>query len=358
MKVHPITFYKKDATGTLRFWTISCAGFTITMEHGIWGGTSQKKDEKVLEGKGGRSVGEQMLSRIDSRVSKQKDKGYVYDIEKAKDAGVSVNAAGTPRPMLAQPLKNVTLPENYFLQYKYDGNRCLITKQNGVVFAYSRNGKPMDSIDHILEAAASIPEGCILDGELYHHGTPLQTIRSWIAKKQADSNNLVYMLYDTMLPEPFKNRLGAIRALNLPYPITLARTREVGPENRIVSDIYEELKEAIELGYEGLIARTGDSGYEAGKRSKSLIKIKAWEDSEFVVQDISASADGWAILHMDSKSGKRFKASAPGSIEQKENTLKLKDEHIGQTVTIQYAYMTKDGVPFHPTAVAWRYGGE
>ena len=34
-------------------------------------------------------------------------------------------------------------------------------------------------------------------------------------------------------------------------------------------------------------------GYEDGKRSGSLIKLKDWLDQEFKIVDVSASADGW-----------------------------------------------------------------
>ena len=253
------------------------------------------------------------------------------------------------------------MPENYFLQYKYDGNRCLITKQKGQVFAYSRNGKLIDSIDHILEVAKDIPEGTTLDGELYHHGTPLQTIRSWIARNQAESNSLVYMCYDIITDDSYHKRHRTIQNLNLSHPIILAKTELITPLKLAIEPLSDRLKLAIDDGYEGLIARdagTAKVPYADGKRSAQLIKIKEWLDSEFQVVDISASTDNWAILHMKSDNGKTFRASAPGSMADKGDVLYKKSDYIGRTVTLKYAYLTKEGIPFHPVAVAWREGLE
>ena len=98
------------------------------------------------------------------------------------------NAMGLKKPMLAKAVdkcKNNFL-HNCFIQYKYDGNRCLVHHgENGLV-AYSRNGKPMKNLEHILNDI-NIPKGMTLDGEIYHHGTPLQTIVSWVKRLQPDT---------------------------------------------------------------------------------------------------------------------------------------------------------------------------
>ena len=100
--------------------------------------------------------------------------------------------------------------------------------------------------------------------------------------------------------------------------------------------------------------RTNDRGYEPGKRSSQILKAKRWLDSEFCVVDITASADGWAILHCANPFGPTFKVSAPGTIQQKTEVLNNKDLYIGRCVTVEYADLTKDRVPFHPVALNWR----
>ncbi len=348
------TLYKQGANEEIRVWSIEDdTPDSILMLSGVLNGTMTEHTEAVAEGKGGRTQEEQMMSRMASRIGKKRDEGYVNSLDHARN-NKPTNQLNMPKPMLAKPYKDVKLVPPFLLQYKYDGNRCLITKQNGLVFAYSRNGKPIESIDHILEAAKDIPEGMILDGELYCHGVPLQTLRSWIAKKQAESNGLVYMCYDYMDETlGFENRLLRLESLTLPYPIRIAPTTLIDKVAVEEKGILARLKEAKDAGYEGLIARHLDEPYQAGKRPKCLVKIKSWEDAEFPVIDVISSVDGWAVLVCDSDAG-QFNVSAPGSMHEKTEVLDNKEDYIGKKITVEYANLTNRGVPFRPVAIAWR----
>jgi hypothetical protein len=120
-----------------------------------------------------------------------------------------------------------------------------------------------------------------------------------------------------------------------------------------IPDITEELHNAIDLGYEGLILRTNDTGYEAGKRSKSLVKIKKWLDGEFLVTNIVPSVDGWAVLECTHNGG-FFRVSAPGTIDNKFEIMMDKENYIGRYVNVEFFEWTNDGIPFHPVAKYFR----
>jgi len=347
------TLYKQDVTGEIREWSVERVDDeTYIITWGLHGGALQEQYEKVKENQSGRELKEQMMLEMASRISKRRDQGYVNSIQKALEP--VTNSINMPRPMLAQKYQERLIPEDFFVQYKYDGNRCLITKQNNKVFAYSRNGKIINSINHITNAARFIPEGTILDGELYHHGTPLQTLRSWIAKGQADSMNLVYMCYDIMMNASTIVRFDTITNIGLIPPIFIAPTYRHDRKDLIP----KQFRIARDHGYEGLIVRDVNSHYEAGKRSKSLIKVKEWHSDEFLVTGVEPSRDNWGILVCTDKNSKQFKVSAPGSIPDKEYVLANSDHYIGQQVTVEYANLTKDGIPFHPVAIAFRLSGE
>jgi len=346
------TLYKVDVSGTIREWTIErISQNEFAMHHGVMGGSIQTKIEFVEEGKAGRTLDEQILSRMASRISKKRDMGYCNSIEKARE-NINLNSINMVKPMLAQ--KEIQVPKEFALQYKYDGNRCLITKQNGKVFAYSRNGKLINSIDHIIDSASHIPEGAILDGELYKHGVPLQTLRSWISRKQAESEGLEYMCYDIVSPLGYLGRYKSLLRLGLEGSITLARTLFLDETSLALEGLNSRLLDARKEGYEGLMIRDVKTPYEAGKRSKSLIKIKHFEDDEFRVINILRSSDDWGILVCETKTGKLFKVSAPGDINFKKHVLENKYDFIGKDVTVEYANLTKDGIPFHPIAIAFR----
>lgn len=351
--------YKQDARGLIRVWAIHAEGNTIHIEHGLLNGIIQTKKEIISKGLAGRSIEQQMALRIQSRVNLQRDKGYVDDLDYAKSHRPT-NTLGLPLPMLAQRYDRVRCPLAFYVQRKYDGNRCLVTKQDGEVRAYSRLGKAINSIPHILKACEHIPDGTVLDGELYHHGTPLQTIRSWIARKQGDSENLNYICYDHIGSGGYHQRLEELRSFRLDLPIALAPTDLLGASEASPAAISVRMREAVRDGYEGLILRHPDGKYESGKRSKHLIKVKTGmlkdvpiEEEEFLVVDVDSSKDGWAILVCTSPLG-NFRVSAPGTMEEKYKIYEEKIKYLGSRVTVQFSNYTPDGIPFHPVAIAFR----
>ena len=344
--------YIKDNTGALREWGIKYDEGEIVIRYGQQGGAMQYQTEVVDEGKASRSLDEQIDSRIDSRINKQLDRGYVRSMAVALSRDRPLNSLGLPKPMLAHPIDKVKgiNYEDAIVQPKFDGNRCLIYCKDGVNRAYSRNGKPVETIDHILQDI-DLEEGMILDGELYCHGHSLQTIVSWIKRKQEQTMLLKYHLYDVVIPElAYKERSQFIRTLPLGESISPVYGDSISSHEAL----YKAFRVYREQGYEGAILRWGDTGYEDGKRSKSLVKIKEWLDSEFLVEDIIASADGWAILACRTKGGDVFRVSAPGTMEEKKQVLNNRSEYIGQLVTVEYANMTRDGIPFHPVAKTFR----
>jgi ATP-dependent DNA ligase len=344
--------YMKDNKGTMREWGISADGDMITMRFGQMGGSMQYRTEQVNEGKQSRDIEEQVQSRIDSRISKQMDRGYIYSFDEAFLRPHALNALGLRKPMLAQKIDNVKNIDytDAIAQPKFDGNRCMIYCENGINRAYSRNGKPIEAIDHIL-ADLPILGNTVLDGELYCHGYTLQSIVSWIKRKQEDTLKLKYHLYDIVAPTiPYKRRSMMIRGLPIGQSISPVYGDPIASE----SELYSRFREYRQDGYEGAILRWGNSGYEDGKRSKSLVKVKEWESEEFTVASVVPSSDGWGILICHLPNFETFRVSAPGSINEKIKILENKYQYIGKQVTIEFANYTKDGKPFHPVAINFR----
>jgi len=86
---------------------------------------------------------------MNQRISRKKQQGYTEAIPKV---GAKItNALGLPKPMLAKKWDGKPLKGTIFIQPKLDGNRCLIKIEDGVVFAYTRNGKEFTTINHITD---------------------------------------------------------------------------------------------------------------------------------------------------------------------------------------------------------------
>lgn len=353
MNLEPVTLYIRDNTNSVRFWSIDVRDWDIWISHGVVGGAIQEHKEEVLAGKAGRSRKEQVMLYVASHIKKKRDAGYSHDPKDAEKR--PVNALKLPKPMLAKKQDDINMKtlvgKEIFIQYKYDGHRCLVANKGGVLIAYSRNGKPIDTIGHILNTI-DIPEGIVLDGELYCHGYPLQSIASWVKRKQKFTEKLDYHIYDVMIKSPYRDRLSFLSKLSEGVAGRVVPTRrESFPNLTLLSEaVSVGLTEARAKGYEGLIVRHSDRVYEDGKRSFGLIKVKAWHDSEFLILDVKPSADGWGVLVC--KCGEdTFDASAPGTIEEKKLILERKNDYIGRMVKVQYACRTLDGLPSQPIAL-------
>lgn len=342
--------YKLDANGSIQQWTIGgvLQDEEILITYGQVGGALQQQRDKISTNNSGRSMKEQMLLEMRARITRQKAKGYRDTIEEAK-AHKNQNALNLAKPMLAQQfdkVKGVNF-EHAWRQHKYDGHRMLVHNDGDRLIAYSRNGKAVDTMDHILRGL-NIPDGGTIDGELYHHGTPLQTIASWAKRLQPNTLKLRYVVYDMISPAPFIERYEQLTGLYLGPGVDVARTWQ--STDPIVADLHA----SIDQGYEGLILRHGNLPYGSGKRCKSLVKVKHAYDNEFVVVGVEESKDGWGVLVCMTGEGKEFRVSAPGSIPEKKAILENAAGYIGLLVTVEYFSLTKERIPFHPVAIRFR----
>jgi DNA ligase 1 len=357
------TLYKIDANDQIRVWSIIAENNVLIIQHGIFNGATQISTELVELNKSGRSIDQQIALQMQSRINKQLDKGYCYVIGDALGSK-GLNASKLPRPMLAQKFRDVRNIDfaNCFVQYKFNGHRCLCTKQDGKLIAYSRNGKPITSIDHILKDLQWLPEGYTLDGELYCHEVALQTISSWVRAKQLASLNLEYVVYDLVAPAvKYAERNSWLKA-NLgtkDTPTVYVASTWAFAENKM--PIKERLAESISNGYEGLILRHGTTGYEPGKRSQSLVKVKQVLDEEFCIVGVHQSADGWAIFECQCEPSvgirpvqNTFRVSAMGTMQDKHDAWTNRNNFIGKMLTVEFFEWTTECKPFHPVAIGLR----
>lgn len=352
--------YKMGSNGKLQQWMISTESDEIIIEWGDFDGRKQTKRETVEFGLAGRTHEEQLLSRVTSRVNRKLDIGYIHDIEKAQK-NKKVNRLGLKMPMLAKPypkVKNLNF-DGAIVQPKLDGHRCLIYFDGEDYIAYSRNGKPITSIKSILAQVVEcgMQPRSTLDGELYLHGTVLQTIGSWVRREQPNTNKLHYIVYDIIPPQDellaecdFRTRLAMLDSLRL----NTGHLGLLGSIDNVTEDQIPKLLQSVRnSGYEGLIIRPAGFSYQDGKRNNALIKVKAFEDDEFEVVDIQESKDGFCILHC--KTGTEIThVTAPGSFEQKRYVLENWQNYLHKFVTVEFAGWTLEGKLFHPVAKAWR----
>ena len=214
-----------------------------------------------------------------------------YGVEGLEKAGFSVF-----RPvklMLAQTAQTVdeALREQRCktaFEYKYDGARVQIHKQNGTVEIFSRRlTNVTESLPEIVEAVKRNikAQSAIVEGEvvaLDSAGYPIafqhlmrRFKRTRGVASMAQRIPLTLYLFDVLY-------VNGESLIALPYlqrrQILAQNAGEIPLSKQIITDKIEEaegfLKEAIAAGNEGLMAKKLDSPYTPGRRGKKWLKIK------------------------------------------------------------------------------------
>lgn len=347
-------------------------GHVVGTEKGVYGGSLQL-DLKPVEPKNvGRanetSTEDQALSEALSQIKKLEDKGYKYFPEwETGEIGhlriidkLTVSEGTDPNgrflPMLAQKnTDKIHFPG--YLQKKFDGMRCIVSKEGGELCARSRNGKLLENLDHILsDVSLLMKDGEELDGELYIDGRSLQSIVSLTKRYQPDTELLTLRVYDMVDPyKPFKQRLKRLKKLAL----------SSGPSIRLAHSIkvkdWEKVNYLFSLwrkkGYEGAMWRDPDEVYEPGKRSYSLIKIKAFLEEEFEIigaEEATGRDAGSVIWVCKTKEGVIFNVRPMGTREERREYWENYEDYVGSMLTVRFQDWTPDGKPFHARGIVIR----
>lgn len=294
---------------------------------------------------------EQLLSEFDALVKRQRDRGYSED-------GSSDHIP--TKPMLANKYHErkhkVVFP--CYVQPKLNGYR-LIKEADGKE-AWTRGGKPhvRECVEHLMWKSGDL----MTDGELILPDMPVLQVTARAAKKfreDGSSASLIYMVYDVVEDVEFRIRHNLLTHLELAFPeqVRLVETHVVNNETEIF--IWHE--DFIRRGYEGTIVRSGDVGYNIGHRSNSLLKLKDFQDSEFLIVDVEegkGSFKGKAIFVCETAAGYRFNVTPEGTHEYKAELWDTREQHPGKWLTVRYQDLSEDGAPQFPVGVVIREEGE
>lgn len=360
-----ITLYK-NTDKSIQVWTIEAVegGFEITSKRNLTA-KPVTKFHPVAPKNVGRSnettVEQQTILEIESRIKKQKDKGYVDTIEEASVP--ATNTLNLLPPMLAKVYSKEAHKVNFkagvFVQPKLDGHRALY--KDGVL--YSRGGKVIN-LPHIVDALKELGTNLHLDGEIYCHGKSLQEIGSLVKKPREESKILKFYIYDIVEDLPYYFRRRMIKKLFEESNITQSATH-VYPNFCYLEtvEVFDEQalnkahKTNMDSKFEGSIVRHGSSGYVSGKRSDSLLKVKDFDDAEFLV---TRMREGISIIEglklpvftCKTKEGLEFEVTCHGNAYEKDANFDM--ANIGRYLTVKYFGFSDRGVPLLPVALRWR----
>jgi len=271
-------------------------------------------------------------------------------------------------------IKKVNLEEcDWFISRKLDGVRCLVyINERGKATSYARSGKVITTIPNVEKELVSLGvKNVIYDGELCmvddNGNEDFQNIMKEVGRKDHVIKNCDFKIFDFVPYSIFKKgtsttgklseRLYALEQIvsftKTMSPQTSKSNISILKQDKLVSfDMLEERKkEAADRGWEGLMLRK-DSTYN-GKRSYDILKVKAFHDSEYKVEDVifnkirhvvegkeveDEMLSGVVITHKDNcvRVGSGF------TIEQRKYFYENPKEIIGKTITVQYFEESKN----------------
>lgn len=199
------------------------------------------------------------------------------------------------RPMLASPAESLdeALQEHSaaIVEYKMDGARIQVHRAGDEVHIYTRTLREITkSVDELVRLVRALPcESVVLDGEtlaLTDDGRPRpfqETMSRFGSSREEQVRALLLRPYffdclhldgQDLLDAPLRERNAALRAVVGEHLI---------PGEADPADPAAILDSALDAGHEGIMVKSLDSVYAAGRRGRAWLKVKPVHTLDLVV---------------------------------------------------------------------------
>lgn len=201
------------------------------------------------------------------------------------------------KPMLAspEPTAEAILERSggtWWAEDKFDGIRCQLHKNGNQIELYSRDLKRLtEAFPELPRAAQTLPENCILDGELLAfkdgRALPFSILQKRLGRKEIDlfmqeEIPIVYLAFDcllhetqTLIHDPWSKRREVLATIfSQPYshaPNLLLAQAQPAPTAEKIEELFQH---ARQIGNEGLIIKDPSSSYHLGRRGSHWLKFK------------------------------------------------------------------------------------
>jgi DNA ligase 1 len=183
-----------------------------------------------------------------------------------------------------------TMPEEFYVEDKFDGIRAQAHAQAGRVALYTRT---LDEVTHrfpeLVAPLAALPADAVLDGEIVPvRGAsilPFLELQKRLGRKTVSdellaSTPVAFVAYDllyasgrVLVEEPLAERRRALESLVPQEPAAVVRLSEAKRVGE-ASGLDAEFDAARARGNEGLMIKDPRSSYKPGKRGREWLKLK------------------------------------------------------------------------------------
>lgn len=274
------------------------------------------------------------------------------------------------------------------IEFKLDGARIQIHREGDTVRIFSRRLSDVtESLPEIVAFARGLPATrFLLEGEVVavdHAGRPLpfqDLMRRFrrVHDIEAASREIPLRLYlfdllavgqETLIDAPYRERWARLESLvtrDVLTPRKVARSTE---------EIEAMLRQSLEAGHEGVMAKALDSTYSVGKRGKKWFKIKPADHLDLAIVAAewgSGRRQGWLsnywLAVRDEATGgfqmigKTFKGLTDEEFEAmtaRMKALATSEErwgfHVRPEVVVEVAYNEIQKSPHYPSGFALRF---
>jgi DNA ligase-1 len=296
------------------------------------------------------------------------------------------------QPMLAETAESIETALQSLgeaaLEFKMDGARIQVHKADGGVRVFTRNLRDVTAAaPEIVEAVRILPaRELILDGEviaLTPDQTPYPfqvTMRRFGRKLDVDALrkelplspfffDCLYCDGQSLIDEPQRRRFALLTDI-LPSGLVIPHALAPTPDAAATF-----LRGALDRGHEGIMAKSRDAAYAAGRRGASWLKLKEARTLDLVVLAAEwghGRRTGWlSNLHLGARDparksfvmlGKTFKGLTDAMLEwQTQKLLELelhRDDytvHVRPELVVEIAFNDVQESPVYPGGVALRF---
>lgn len=309
-------------------------------------------------------------------------------------------------PMLSQQYNSksiVSWPVS--AQTKVDGIRCMISRIENNVVAFTRKHHPIMFIDHIIDEATHIinclPPRSVIDGELYIVGRARIDIKAQVVAVSVDNKSifkrpehveeLKYYMFDVRLPNtlPPQDLVMEARYARLVNACMMCVDNGVQFNHCVILDNFichneTELmnlyNEHMKYGHEGIMVKQMANGdfvktskqyirslYKGGSHCVNIMKMKRYEETEVMIHEVVEASKGAArtkgcamIITYDFDPQRRIpvRIRPSADVETQKLWFKHPEMIVGRIITVKYTELDRNsGIPQHCTMVDFRDDG-
>lgn len=189
--------------------------------------------------------------------------------------------------------------DEFVVTLKLDGVRVAILKENGTIQMFSRQGKPFEDFNELLEEIKLLPDNMVYDGELLlRNDKNLDSASLYRAtmkevSKDGEKRNVELLLFDIIPINEFKAgkskkkylaRRDELEQTLSQIDLKLVKTVPVLYRGKDKNEIYPLLNKVTEDGYEGLMLNRNMEYY--CKRTDAILKIKKFNVCDALCLDV------------------------------------------------------------------------